>query len=79
MDRGVQRTLTEDAIGCATPSRIARKENEMIFAALLIVLAIVLAGYLPVPPQSDFWSYYPSGGANAALLILLILLLLGRP
>jgi hypothetical protein len=53
----------------------------MLITGLLIALVILLAGYLPVPPHSEFWRYYPSGGAGASaiLLILLVLLLLGRP
>jgi hypothetical protein len=53
----------------------------MLTTVLLVALAILVVGYLPVPAHSEFWNYYPSGaaGANAVLLILLILLALGRP
>ena len=53
----------------------------MLIAGLFAALMILMAGYLPVPPYSEFWRYYPTGGAGASaiLLILLVLLLLGRP
>jgi hypothetical protein len=53
----------------------------MLITCLVVALAVLLVGYLPVPAHSEFWRYYPSGGAGASavLLILLILLVLGRP
>jgi multisubunit Na+/H+ antiporter MnhB subunit len=53
----------------------------MLVLAMVVALLVLLMGYLPVPAHSDFWRYYPSGGAGASavLLILLILLVLGRP
>jgi multisubunit Na+/H+ antiporter MnhB subunit len=53
----------------------------MLVLAMVVALLVLLLGYLPVPAHSDFWRYYPSGGAGASavLLILLILLVLGRP
>jgi hypothetical protein len=51
----------------------------MLVAALIVVLTILMAGYLPVPAHSDFWTYYPGDGASAVLLVLLVLLLIGRP
>jgi multisubunit Na+/H+ antiporter MnhB subunit len=53
----------------------------MLVLAMVVAILVLLMGYLPVPAHSDFWRYYPSGGAGASavLLILLILLVLGRP
>lgn len=57
----------------------APAEVEMLVAAMLVALLILVLGYSPVPAHSEFWRYYPAGGAaaGAILLIVLILLLLG--
>lgn len=43
---------------------------------LLIILALLLIGAIPVWPYSRNWGPYPSGGIGVILLIVVILLLL---
>jgi uncharacterized protein DUF3309 len=45
---------------------------------LIVLLALILLGAVPVWPHSRNWGYRPSGGVGLVLVILVILLLSGR-
>jgi uncharacterized protein DUF3309 len=45
---------------------------------LIVLLALILLGAIPVWPHSRNWGYRPSGGVGLVLVILVILLLSGR-
>jgi Protein of unknown function (DUF3309) len=45
---------------------------------LVVLLALILLGAIPVWPHSRNWGYRPSGGVGLVLVILVILLLSGR-
>ncbi len=45
---------------------------------LLIVLALMLLGVLPVWPHARSWGYGPSGIVGVIVVILIVLLLMGR-
>ncbi len=50
----------------------------MLGTILIVVLALMLLGILPVWGHSRSWGYWPSGMVGIVLLILLILVLTGR-
>lgn len=50
----------------------------MLGTILIVVLALMLLGILPVWGHSRSWGYWPSGLVGIVLLILLILVLTGR-
>jgi hypothetical protein len=45
---------------------------------LLVILALLLLGALPLWPYSSSWGYFPSGGLGLILVIVIILALAGR-
>ena len=50
-----------------------------IVTILLIVIAAILVGVLPVWPHARTWGYGPSSAAGAVLAIMALLIVLGRP
>ncbi len=52
----------------------------MIRLVLIVFLALLLIGMLPLWPYSTGWGYgyYPSGGVGLILLIVVVLLLLNN-
>ena len=46
-------------------------------AILLIVIALMLIGVLPLWPHSVSWGYFPSGGLGLVLVVCLVLILVG--
>ena len=55
------------------------KERTMsIGTILLIVLALMLVGALPVWQHASGWGYGPSGIVGAVLLVVVVLFLMGR-
>jgi len=44
---------------------------------LLVVVALLLFGGLPLWPHSRNWGYGPSGGLGVALVVVVVLLLMG--
>lgn len=45
---------------------------------LLVILALLLVGALPLHPWSTGWGYGPSGGLGLVLVVVLVLALMGR-
>ena len=45
---------------------------------LLVVVALMLLGAMPMWRHSRGWGYYPTGGLSLVLLVLVILMLSGR-
>lgn len=45
---------------------------------LLIILALLIIGALPLWPYSAGWGYYPGGGLGLVLLVVLVLVVSGR-
>jgi hypothetical protein len=49
----------------------------MLYTILLVVLALLLIGSLPLYPYSTGWGFYPSGGLGLLIVIILLLMLFG--